>query len=142
MVVHPAIIIHSLADARRALAVGAPVTLLSAPGAALFAGCLWWRTIIAAAREEFPAVPMTDLLDCADASGQALAVLRMGVRRLVLWPEAPGWAEVAAIAGGLGGHVWPCAPPALDLGQAHSSIQLSEWLRARPVPGDSGAAVR
>jgi hypothetical protein len=142
MVVHPAIIIHGLADARCALAVGAPVTLLSAPGAALFAGCLWWRTIIAAARGQFPAVPMTDILDCADGSGHALAALRIGVRRLVLWPEAPGWVEIAAIAEEHGGHVWPCAPPALDLGQPQSPNRLNEWLRARPTPDDSGAAVR
>jgi hypothetical protein len=50
MIIHPAVIVHGLSDARAALRPGWPVTLLSAPGAALFAGCLWWRELVAAAR--------------------------------------------------------------------------------------------
>ena len=79
---------------KAALAPGLPVTLLSAPGAALFAGCLWWREIVAAARAVFPNTEAVDILDCADASGLALGALRSGVRRLVLWPDAPGWERV------------------------------------------------
>src|SRR5689334_18677107 len=43
---YPAVVIHGLADARTVLAAGSPVTFLSAPGAALFAGCGWWRALI------------------------------------------------------------------------------------------------
>ena len=50
MTLHPAVVVHGLADAEAALAVGRPVTLLSAPGAALYAGCLWWREMVARAR--------------------------------------------------------------------------------------------
>ena len=58
----------------------------------------------------------------------ALAALRAGVPRLVLWPRAPGWAEIAEIAATLGGCVLPEAPPALDLGQRGAERRLATWL--------------
>ena len=88
---YPAVVVHGLADARTVLAVGAPVTLLSAAGAALYAGCGWWRALIARARAEHPDIPIDDILDCADAPGLALGALRIGQRRIVLDPAAPGW---------------------------------------------------
>ena len=48
----PAVIVHGLDDARAALAPGRPVTLLSAPGAALYAGCGWWRALVRLAQAE------------------------------------------------------------------------------------------
>jgi hypothetical protein len=128
MIIHPAVIVHGLSDARLALAPGRPVTLLSAPGAASFAGCLWWRGLIAAARAESPHTDVVDILDCADASGMALSALRTGVCRLVLWPEAPGWDGVAAIATQQGGYILTQVPPALDLGQRNAARRLPAWL--------------
>jgi hypothetical protein len=124
-----AVIVHGLADARTALKDGAPVTLLSAPGAGLYAGCLWWRALVAAARGTFPDTPATDILDCADASGMAMAALRADVTRLVLWPAAPGWNAVAAIAERQGGFVLSQAPPALDMAARNASRTLPIWLR-------------
>lgn len=129
MIVYPAVIVHGVADAKAALAPGLPVTLLSAPGAAVFAGCLWWREIVAAARTEYPDTKATDVLDCADASGMAMGALRSGVCRLVLWPSAPGWNGVAAIAERQGGFVVSQAPLALDLAQRNAIRQLAAWLR-------------
>jgi hypothetical protein len=129
MIIHPAVIVHGSADAKVALAFGAPVTLLSAPGAAVFAGCLWWREMVAAARADFPETEATDLLDCADASGVAMGALRSGLCRLVLWPEAPGWASIAAIAAGQGGIVLTEAPAALDLSHRNAFRRLHFWLR-------------
>ena len=128
-VIVPAVIVHGFGDAVAALAraeaensegPGKPegkaqmrqVTLLSAQGAALYAGCGWWRALVEAARARHPNVPCIDILDCADGTGQALAALRIGVSRLVLWPEAPGRAAVVAIANSLGGFVLASAPPA------------------------------
>jgi hypothetical protein len=130
MIVHPAVIVHGVADAKAALAPGLPVTLLSAPGAAVFAGCLWWREIVAAARAACPETPATDILDCADASGMAMGALRSGVCRLVLWPDAPGWDRVAAIADRQGGFVLRRAPAALDMAQRSAVRRLHSWLRA------------
>jgi len=135
MIVHPAVIVHGRADAAAALAPGWPVTLLSATGAALFAGCLWWQEVVNAARAAFPATESTDVLDCADGSGVAMGALRSGVCRLVLWPNAPGWDAVAAIAERQGGFVMREAPPALDLAQRNAIRRLDAWLRRPERPG-------
>jgi hypothetical protein len=142
MDVYPAVIVHGLADARAALAPGLPVTLLSAPGAGLYAGCLWWRDLLAQALGESPSVPMIDMLDCADGSGQAMAALRVGVVRLVLWPTAPGWAAVEQIARRQGGCVLPEAPAALDLAASGAMPHLPVWLQVRSAIRDRGAGLR
>ena len=141
MTVPPAVIVHGLADARAALAPGLPVTLLSAPGAALYAGCLWWRSLVLMARDERPDVTMLDILDCADGSGQAMAALRVGLSRLVLWPSAPGWEAVAAIAAKRGGFVLAEAPPALDLAEPGAMRRLQVWLQVHTAPRDSAPTV-
>src|SRR4051812_28259306 len=137
----PAVIVHGLADTRAALTPGVPVTLLSAPGAGLYAGCLWWRELVQQARAGFPDTPVTDILDCADASGQAMAALRSGVIRLVLWPGAPGWDAVAAIAARKGGFVMTSAPSALDLGGHDAARRLDVSVRVRSGRGDRGGAL-
>jgi hypothetical protein len=129
MILPPAVIVHGLADATRALADGAPVTLLSAPGAALFGGGLWWRELVRAAGAAHPRTRLIDILDCADASGFAMAALRVGVIRLVLWPDSPNAAAVAELAAGQGGFVLPRAPRALDLADPAAARRLHDWLR-------------
>jgi hypothetical protein len=129
MIVHPAVIVHGLTDAKAALAPGLPVTLLSAPAAGLFAGCLWWREVVAAARAAHRDTEAIDILDCADASGLAMGALRCGVSRLVLWADAPGWDGVASIADRQGGFVLRQAPAALDLAQRNAIRRLHAWLQ-------------
>ena len=124
-----------MADVRDALAVGAPVTLLSAPGAALYAGCEWWRELVHAGCAAFPQATVMDLLDCADASGLAMAALRSGVVRLVLWQVAPGWRGVERIAEERGGFVLAAAPVALDMAERGSRRRLGDWLRPEAGPG-------
>jgi hypothetical protein len=138
---HPAVVIHGLGHARTALAAGRPVTLLSARGAGLFAGCGWWRAVIERARAEFAAVPFADILDCADAPGLALGALRIGQRLIVLDPDAPGRDAVAAIAASLGGALLSSRPPALDMANRAAARRLHDWMRMRTAPGDSGDAV-
>ena len=120
-----------------ALCPGLPATLLSAPGAALYAGCMWWRALIGQGRAEFPQVRFNDVLDCADAPGQAMAALRCGQLALVLEPRSPAYAAVTAAATTLGAAVLPTRPPALDLAEAGAERRLLAWLR-----GDSGGLVR
>jgi hypothetical protein len=138
---YPAVVIHGLAHARFVLAIGRSVTLLSAPGAAVFAGCGWWRAVIGRARGEHPSVPIDDILDCADAPGLALGALRIGQCRLVLSPTSPGWQSVAAIAASLGGEVLTSRPPALDMADRNAARRLHDWLQVRTTPGDSGDAL-
>jgi len=129
MILYPAVVVHGLDQVRVALRPGLPVTLLSAPGAAGFAGCLWWAALVGQARAEFPAAVLADVLDCADAPGQAMAALRVGLRRLVLDPACPAFAAVAAAAAGLGAAVLPARPPALDLAAHGAARGLGAWLR-------------
>jgi hypothetical protein len=138
---YPAVVVHGLANARAVLAAGRPVTLISAPGAALFAGCGWWRALVARVRAEFPEVPIDDILDCADASGLALGALRIGQRSIVLDPAASGRSAVAAIAASLGGAVLASRPPSLDMADRAAARGLHDWLQVRTTPGDSGDAL-
>ncbi len=130
MTAGPAVIVNGLADAVTALraAHGAPVTLLSAPGAALFAGCLWWREVVRQACEIVPGDGVIDVLDCADASGLALSALRIGQKAIILHEVAPGHAAILAIAANLAARVLPVAPPALDLGRRGAARRLDAWL--------------
>jgi len=139
---YPAVIVHGLSDARLALSAGRPVTLLSAPGAALFTGCGWWRALVRQARAAAPAVPVADILDCGDGAGQALAALRIGQQRLVLAHGTPGWDAVAAIAAELGSEVLKSAPHALDLNQRGARQRLHDWLRVPTIRDDSLPPIR
>lgn len=102
MTLSKAIVVHSLAEARRAMAAaradGRAITLLSAPGAARFAGCLWWREMIAIVRAEYPDVEMIDVLDCGDDIAQAWAAVRIGLRHLVLVSLTPEIDALRALA--------------------------------------------
>jgi hypothetical protein len=137
----PAVVVHGLADASAVLAIGLPVTLLSAPGTALFGGAGWWRALVTRARNEHPAIPVDDILDCADASGLALGAFRIGQRKIVLAAEAPGWQAVAAIAASLGGEVLTSRPLSLDMAARGSRRRLHDWLQVRTAPGDSSGAL-
>jgi hypothetical protein len=122
MALPPAIVIHGLAHARLALGPGRPVTLLSAPGAALYAGCGWWRAVVAASGAAGP-----DVLDCADAPGRALEALSAECRWLVLLP-CPAWESVAERAAAQGATLLRERPPALDLSEPGASRRIAAWL--------------
>ncbi len=120
--VPPAIIVHSLEHARQALRPGRPVTLLSARGAAIYAGCAWWRALLAAAETTAP-----DIIDCADAAGRALEALAVGCRHVVLDP-CPAWPAVAERAAAAGALLRPDRPEALDLGDPAAARHIEAWL--------------
>ena len=122
----PAVIVHGLAEARAALAPGLPVTLLSAPGAAVYAGVRWWRALVQAASGASP-LP-TDILDCGAAPGRALEALRSGQRLLVVSARADVVADLRQRAESLGATVFERAPPALDLAVPGAGRQLAAWL--------------
>ena len=74
------VVIHSLEEARAALAAAAetgnPAILHSAPDAGIHGGVAWFERMIAAAHAEFPQVPLTAVLDCGDAAGAVLEAVR------------------------------------------------------------------
>jgi fructose/tagatose bisphosphate aldolase len=109
------IVIHSLGQARAALAAaaasGAAVTLASAPGAALQAGPGWFKAVIDEAHEGYPQVAVTAILDCGDAPGAVMAALRIGLKYL----RFDGSAEWRAKLGGMGAVFAEPAEAVLDL---------------------------
>jgi hypothetical protein len=119
----PAVVVHGLAQARLALAPGLEVTLLSGRGAAIYAGCGWWRALVVASGTGGP-----DILDCADAPGRAMEALRAGCRLIVLDPAVPAFALVTARAAAIGALVLPARPPALNLGEPGALRRLDAWL--------------
>ncbi len=123
----PAVIVHSLRDAQAALGTDRPVTLLSARGAALYAGCLWWQELLYTA-----AFTGTALLDCADAPGRALEALKLGLAGIVLSCEPLAFSVVAGIAAGQGALLLGQAPPALDLAEPGAARRLAAWLDDKP----------
>jgi hypothetical protein len=131
----PAVIVHGIDQARAALRPGLPVILLSAPAAAGYAGCGWWRALVDLAAGEHPATPHIDVLDCGIAPGLAMAALRIGQRHLILAPSSPAFAAVAAAGAGLGALVFGEPPAALDLAERSASRRLVPWLRGDIAPG-------
>ena len=135
--------VHSLAGAAAALAAAGPrgVLLLSAPGAAGFAGPAWFLALVAEAARLHPGVAHRAALDCADAAGTALAALRAGARLIVLDGACPAFGAVAGAADELGAEVWPTRPVSLDLGRLDlrrraDLARLSAWL-AMEAPQES-----
>jgi len=123
----PAVVVHGLPHALAALAPGRPVLLLSAPGAPSYAGCGWWRAVIAAALARHPGANAPDMLDCADSPGRALEALSVGCRLVVLHPGL-AWNDIAERAAAAGARLLPVAPPALDLARRGSGRRLAAWL--------------
>ncbi len=124
MTLPPCVIVHSLAQAKAALAPGLPVTLLSGEGAGAYAGAGWWLALMQAAA----AAPPPHLLDCGTAPGRALEALRAGQPRLILRAPAAIFAEVAAQAASHHALLLPAAPPSLDLSHRHAARALIAWL--------------
>lgn len=117
------IIVHSLDDARAALAAAVElktaVTLASAHGAGGYAGPLWFKAVIEAAAAEFPGAEMAAVLDCADEAGTVLQALRHGLKRVRFTGNAAALKRLRAIAGKLGATIETArAPAALDLREA------------------------
>jgi hypothetical protein len=127
----PAVVVHGLDHAKAALRPGWPVILQSAEAAAGYAGALWWRELVAAARAAHPATPAADVLDCGAAPGYAMAALRAGQRVLVLDPACPAFAAVTGAAGTLGAVVLAHRLPALDLDHRGAARRLARWLAMR-----------
>jgi len=131
----PCVVVHGLGEVRLALSQGAGATLLSAPGAALFAGVGWWRALVEAGREACPDARVDDVLDCADAPGRALEALRHGQRALVLDPACPAGPALRALALHRGAVLLDRRPAALDLARPGAARHLRAWLGLEPLPG-------
>jgi hypothetical protein len=132
-----AVVVHSLGHAEAALAAAAalkaPVTLMSGPGAAGYAGPDWFLSVVRQAKARHPGVEAAAILDCAEAPGRALAALRRGAQAIRLGGNAKARARVAAIALALGARIDDTRYALLDLaGATDPERAVREFLKGRP----------
>jgi hypothetical protein len=129
----PAVVVHSLAQARVALSVaaqaGVPVTLLSAPGAAGTGGPAWFRKLASLAGADYPLAVFSTVLDCGDRPGLVLAALRDGHGQVCFTGRKMVAEKLAAIAAQTGASLLTRRPKALDLeGEARPEVACRDWL--------------
>lgn len=98
-----AVVVRNVDDAIRACRAAADsrhtLIAVSPPGAASFAGPLWFKALTSAARKATGArKEVVFALDCADAPGSALAAIRVGVEAIVFGGTGTVRGKIAAIA--------------------------------------------
>jgi hypothetical protein len=130
-----AIIVHDLATAEAAVAaaaaVGVPVALCSAPGAAAYLGAPLFREIVDRARAKFPDADAVAVLDCGRDAGYALAAWRCGIERVRVDVPAPARAAIADIGRRWSAGVESDTTPALDLLNCENPLaSCKNWLAA------------
>ncbi|MHC8509217.1 MAG: hypothetical protein ACYYKD_07425 [Rhodospirillales bacterium] len=100
--------VRSLDDVLAAVdaeSAGAPVRVISAPGAAASLGAQAFVEMIRAAREVRPDVVIDAVLDCADAPGLALNALRCGAEAVRLNAPEEVLEKVRAVAAESGARI-------------------------------------
>ncbi len=130
-------IVHNLAHARAAAeaaaAGGGPVPLLTAAGAAGYAGPAWFAEVIARARCAHPAAAIEAVLDCGQSPGDVLAALRHGIGAVRYDGPAAMRRKLAAIAAARGARLDRGREAALDLdGIADPAGAVAALLAGRP----------
>jgi hypothetical protein len=128
-----AVVIHELAHARTALAaaaaLGAPVELWSAPGAAAYAGAGWFDAVLRAAGNRVPAAVFIGVLDCDDRADLVQAALRHGLTHVYFRGANAVAARLADIARRSGATLYRKRPRALDLcDHADAEAACRAWL--------------
>ncbi len=131
-----AILVHSLEDARiaaaAAAALGVPVILASAPGAAAYLGPGWFREMTAIIAREYPGAPIAAVLDCGDKAGHAMAALGAGVAKVRFTGRKAVAAKLAEIAAAQGGEIVTGWLRALDLLEEPDPVAACRrWLARR-----------
>jgi hypothetical protein len=131
-----AIIVHELADAEAALAAaqaaGVPVILLSAPGAAAYAGIGWFAALVREAGRRQPDSQYRAMLDCGDRADLAQAAFREGEGDVVFTGRKIVADKLKEIALRSKARLHRRAPDALDLfGVKDRAAACAVWLARR-----------
>jgi hypothetical protein len=137
-----ALMVHTLDHVRAALAaasgLGRPVLLVTAPGAADYAGPRFLKAMIDRAAIGFPSAEWDALIDCGALGGTAFAALDAGWRRLAVADRGAVATRLGAIAAARGARVEPLPNSILDLGrEADPRGAARTWLRDGRVAGAS-----
>ena len=121
--------IHSLAHLRAALSAGAasgrPIVALSAVGASGYAGAAWFAALVEQARQEFPGVALTAMLDCAGRAGDVPAALQRGLSPIIFTGHAEAAIRLKDIAAQTGAAVITTRPPSCDLLNARDPVRAA-----------------
>jgi hypothetical protein len=119
---------EAIEAARTAAELGLAVTIASPPGAALFAGPVWFKALADAARKRLPrGASVTFMLDCADSPGAALAAIRAKVEAISFRGNAKARAGIVAIAKRAGVAVMEPPSDAFDLSRSVGLEALSAF---------------
>lgn len=114
-----AVIFHTVSHLSAALAVaeqtGKPITLLTPPGGAGYAGAGFYRRLLDRGFSAHPDARFRCLLDCGSDAALALQALREGWTDIVFSGPAPASTKIENVATGLGARVHPQPPSAIDL---------------------------
>ena len=133
-----AIIVHDRGQALAALdaakTTGAPVLLLTAPGAARYAGPDYLFALVAEALAARQGTPAETAIDCGEDAGVAMAALRAGWKTLVFVGPAAVREKIESMAEQMGAAVLADAPEAVDIGTGpDAGKRASAWLRQSPA---------
>jgi hypothetical protein len=119
----------ALAAAAAAAELGRPVRLLSAPGAAAYAGAGWFAALVRLARERHPDALIAATLDCGDRPELVQGALRTGLDDLIYTGSAAIAARLADIAGQRGARLRRRRPRSLDLADVADTLTACRsWL--------------
>jgi hypothetical protein len=129
----PIFIVHSLSQAKAAVSVAAAhnsaVTLLSAPGAAAYAGAGWFAAVIRAVRESQLGADVAGILDCGSRADLVQAAFRQGIMQVVFRGDIRLLRPLRDIARQQGGTILRRRPAACDLRHAADpEAACSAWL--------------
>ncbi len=134
---HALIIFHSLADALAGLAAaeksGQPIGLITAPGAAGYAGVGWFLEIVAHIECQKKQARIDLILDCGAEPGVALGAIRAGVKMLRLVGQEPVREKITKIAADHGVVLFEPRGPALDLQFSDDAkAACCDWIAQHP----------
>jgi len=131
----PVAIVHSLADARLALAVAARlkrrIFIASAAAAGAYAGPLWFRALAAAAEEAGDSLAGA-VLDCGPYAGPVMEALQLGLPLVRFTGPAATAAKLRALAAARGARLIEGELEAFDCRhRARLEEDLEAWLLSR-----------
>jgi hypothetical protein len=126
-------VVHSLSQAKAAVSAAAArnlaLTLLSAPGAAAFAGAGWFAAVIRKARESRPDMDIAAILDCGPRADLVQAAFREKLTQVVFTGDARQVRPLRDIARQWQAQILRRRPKACDLRHAADPAALcNAWL--------------
>ena len=129
-----AIVVHTLDQARAALAVSAErrdrITLYTAAGAASYAGVSYLSAMIGQASRDFPGSLEKAVIDCGADAGTAQAALRAGWKTILFHGRGELVKKLAGIAQQKGARLIRESEEVVDLGDSADPMDVCRrWLQ-------------